>query len=50
MEATATTNMTIRNVPASDLAKLAKIAKANGRSTAAEIRLAINQHVSRGAK
>lgn len=47
---TATTSITVRSIPAADNAKLEKLAKANGRSKSAEIRLAINQHVSRGAK
>lgn len=46
----AAVSITVRDIPAADNAKLAKLAKKNGRSKSAEIRLAINQHVSRGDK
>lgn len=41
--------MTIRSIPTTDLTKLSQLAKSNGRSMAAEIRMAIKLHVSRGA-
>lgn len=43
-------SITVRNIPAEDDAKLAALAVKNDRSKAAEIRLAIREHLSRGAK
>lgn len=46
----AAVSITVRDIPAADNAKLAKLAKLNGRSKSAEIRMAIKLHVSRGDK